>query len=142
MGALIFAISKGESTVLKKTITYKDYDDNERTEDFYFNLSKAELAEMELSTTGGLEKTIKKIVAEQDNAKVSALFKDLISRSYGEKTLDGKRFVKSKELSDAFMQTEAYVEMFLELIGTDGAAADFINSIVPQIAPAAITPVE
>ena len=143
MGALIFTISKGESPVLKKTITYKDYDDNERTEDFYFNLSKAELAEMELSTTGGLEKTIKKIVDEQDTAKLSALFKDLISRAYGEKTLDGKRFIKSKELSDAFMQTEAYVELFMELLGKEGAAATFVNGIIPQVeSPTTIAPVE
>lgn len=129
--------------MLKKTITYVDYDGNSRTEDFYFNLSKAEVSEMELSMTGGIEKTLKKIVAEQDMEKIVALFKDIILKAYGEKTLDGKRFIKNQELRDAFSQTEAYVELFMEMFEKEGAAADFINAIIPQVVPAAVPiPVE
>jgi hypothetical protein len=94
--------------MLKKTITYVDYDGNERTEDFYFNLSKAELIEIETSNNGGLSKMIEKLVAEQDMRRIVEIFKDIILKAYGEKSLDGKRFVKSAELRDSFEQTEAY----------------------------------
>lgn len=119
--------------MLKKTITYTDYDGNERTEDFYFNLSKAEISEMELSINGGLTKLIEKIVQENDQAKIVEYFKDLILRSYGEKSLDGKRFIKSKELSEAFSQTEAYSELFMELATDADAAAAFVNAITPNV---------
>lgn len=117
--------------MLKKTITYVDYDGNTRTEDFFFNLSKAELTEMELSTTGGLEAMLNRIIAARDGARIIALFKDLILRSYGEKSLDGKRFIKSKELSDAFSQTEAYVELFMELSTDADKASEFVKGILP-----------
>ena len=128
--------------MLKKTITYTDYNGVERKEDFYFNLSKAEVMEMELSTTGGLAEMIKRIVAAQDQPAIIKVFKDLILKAYGEKSPDGKRFVKSPELSDAFAQTEAYSILFMELATNDEAAAKFINGIVPadmaqQIASAA-----
>ena len=99
--------------MLKKTITYTDYDGVQRTEDFYFNLSKAEIAEMELSTAGGLDKTINRIVAEQDGARIIALFKDLVLKSYGKKSDDGRRFIKNQELRDDFAQTEAYSDLFM-----------------------------
>lgn len=124
--------------MIKKTITYTDYDGVERSEEFRFNLSKAELAEMEMSTAGGLEALIKKIVNEHDNARLVAIFKDLILKSYGEKSLDGKRFIKSKELSEAFSQTEAYVELFMELATNADKAAEFINGIVPADVAAAM----
>lgn len=117
--------------MLKKTITYTDYDGNKRTEDFYFNLSKAEVAEMEMSTEGGLTKTLEKIVAEQDGKRIIEMFKDLILKAYGEKSLDGKRFIKSKELSEAFSQTEAYSELFMELAMNAEASAAFVNGIIP-----------
>ena len=128
--------------MLKKTITYTDYNGVERKEDFYFNLSKAEVMEMELSTTGGLAEMIKRIVAAQDQPAIIKVFKDLILKAYGEKSPDGKRFIKSSELSDAFSQTEAYSQLFMELATNDEAAAKFINGIVPadmaqQIASAA-----
>lgn len=124
--------------MLKKTITYTDYDGQTRTEDFYFNLTRAELTEMELSATGGLEATINHIVNARDGARIVALFKDLILRSYGQKSLDGKRFIKSAELSEEFSQTEAYVELFMELSTNAEAAAAFVNGIVPaDIAAAA-----
>lgn len=117
--------------MLKKTITYTDFDGNERTEDFYFNLTRAEAAEMELSSEGGLTKMLHKIVAEQDSKRIVEIFKDLILRAYGEKSLDGKRFVKSKELRDAFSQTEAYSELFMELATNPEASAAFVNGIIP-----------
>ena len=81
--------------MLKKTMTYKDFDDVERTEDFYFNLTKAELTELELSQDGGLVKVIEKIIAEQDSKKIVEMFKDLILKAVGEKSLDGKKFIKN-----------------------------------------------
>ena len=93
--------------MLKKTITYKDYNGVERTEDFYFNLSKAEAMEMELSITGGLTEMIRKIVAAQDTPTIIATFKQIILKAYGEKSPDGRRFIKSEELSKAFSETEA-----------------------------------
>ena len=118
--------------MLKKTITYIDYDGDSRTEDFYFNMSKAELMEMEMGTSGGIEKMLEKIVAERDGKRIVEMFKDIIVRSYGEKTLDGRRFVKSKELADAFTQTEAYSNLFMELATDAEAAAAFFNGIIPQ----------
>lgn len=117
--------------MLKKTMKYIDYDGNERTEDFYFNLSKAELTEMEMSHDGGLTRMMKKIVATRDSKKIIEIFKDLILRAYGEKSLDGKRFVKNQELRDSFSQTEAYSDLFMELAFDAEAAAAFVNGIVP-----------
>ena len=119
--------------MLKKTMTYVDYDGNERTEDFYFNLSKAEIGEMELSISGGLEAMLNRIIQERDNAKIVATFKDLILRSYGKKSEDGKRFIKSKELSEEFSQTEAYSDLFIELASDADAAAAFVNGVMPVI---------
>lgn len=117
--------------MLKKTITYTDYNGSERTEDFYFNLSKAEIMEMEMSTTGGLAEMIQKIVAAQDAPAIIKIFKDLVLKAYGEKSADGKRFVKSDEISTAFAQTEAYSQLFMELATDADAAAKFVNGIVP-----------
>lgn len=118
--------------MLKKTITYKDYNDVERTEDFYFNLSKAEAMEMEMSTSGGLSEMIRRIVATQDVPAIIKIFKDLILRAYGEKSADGKRFVKSDDISKAFSETEAYSILFMELATDADAAAKFVNGIVPN----------
>lgn len=117
--------------MLKKTVTYVDYNGVERTEDFYFNLSKAEVAEMEMSVEGGYSKMLEEIVKSNDNVRIVELFKRILLQSYGEKSVDGKRFVKSKELSEAFSQTEAYSEIFMELALDEKAAADFINGIMP-----------
>ncbi len=117
--------------MLKKTIKYVDYNDEEREEDFYFNLSKAELAEMELSTEGGMEEMINKISATRDKPKLVKLFKEIILKSYGEKSADGRRFIKSAELSEGFSQTEAYTNLFMELATNAEAAANFIKGILP-----------
>lgn len=118
--------------MLKKNIKYVDYDGNERTEDFYFNLNKAEIVELELGTTGGLTKTLEKIVQEKDNKRIVEYFKAIILKAYGEKSADGRRFIKSQELRDSFEQTEAYAELFMELSSNAKAAAEFISGIVPK----------
>lgn len=118
--------------MLKKTITYTDYDGNERTEDFYFGLNKAELLELQLSVSGGYQSMLQKIVMEKDISRLIAIFKDLVLKSYGSKSLDGKRFIKSKELTDEFMQTEAYSDLFMELATNADAAAEFCNGIMPK----------
>ena len=117
--------------MLKKTITYTDYNGVERTEHHYFNLTKAEIMEMELSTPGGLAEMIQKITAAQDAPAIIKLFKDLVLKSYGEKSPDGRRFIKSKEISDAFAQTEAYSQLFMELATDADAASKFVNGIMP-----------
>ena len=132
--------------MLKKKITYTDYNDVERTEDFYFNLTKAEIMEMELGTSGGLAEMIQRIVDAQDAPSIVKIFKDLILKAYGEKSPDGKRFIKSKEISDAFSQTEAYSQLFMELATDTDAAAEFVNGIVPNMGngkalPANVTPI-
>lgn len=119
--------------MLKKTITYTDYNGVECTEDFYFNLSKAEVMEMEMSTAGGLAEKIQKIVAAQDAPSIIKVFKELVLKAYGQKSPDGKRFVKSDELATAFSQTEAYNQLFMELATDADAAAEFINGIVPAV---------
>lgn len=119
--------------MLKKTIEYVDFDGKNRKEDFYFNLTKAEVTEMELSTQGGLTKELEKIVAEQDSKKIVESFKNLILKSYGEKSPDGKRFIKNQELTDAFVQTEAYSELFMELATNADMASAFVNGIVPSV---------
>ena len=117
--------------MLKKRITYTDYNGEERTEDFYFNLSKAEIIEMEMGVTGGLTELIKKVMATKDVPSVMKIFKDLILKAYGEKSADGKRFMKSEELSRGFSQTEAYSILFMELATNADEAAKFVNGIIP-----------
>ena len=118
--------------MLKKTITYLDYNDVERTEDFYFNLTKAEITEMEMSTTGGLSEKIQIIVQAQDIPEIIKIFKELVLKAYGVKSPDGKRFIKKEELTEAFSQTEAYSQLFMELATDADAAAKFINGITPK----------
>lgn len=118
--------------MLKKTIEYTDYNDVKRKEDFYFNLTKAEIMEMELSTTGGLAEMIQKIIDTQDTPQIIKLFKDLVLKAYGEKSADGKRFIKNDDIRDGFAQTEAYSELFMELATDANAASSFVNAIVPK----------
>ena len=117
--------------MIKKTVTYVDYNGVERTEDFYFNLSKAEVAEMELSVEGGFSKMLEEIIASKDNVKIVNLFKQMVLKAYGEKSADGRRFMKSEEISKAFSETEAYSEIFMELALNSDQAAAFVNGIMP-----------
>ena len=117
--------------MLKKTIKYTDYDGVDRTETFYFGLNKSELADMQVSVDGGMEKMLKKIVDAQDGKGIMDGFKMVIRKSYGIKSDDGKRFEKSEKISDEFFQTAAYEALFEELITNAKAASDFINGILP-----------
>lgn len=117
--------------MLKKSITYTDLNDVVRTEDFYFNLSKPEIVKMQTSTKGGYDVQLKSMAADMDGKKVMDFFEELVMKSYGEKSDDGRRFIKSAELSEAFMQTPAYEALFEELITDDQAAAKFVNAIMP-----------
>lgn len=117
--------------MIKKTMTYVDFDGNERTEDFWFHLSQAEVAEMEI-TTGGITKMMERLVQEQDNKRIYEIFKQLLTKSYGVKSLDGKRFVKNQEVLDAFMQTEAFSDLIMELLGDANSAAEFFKGVLPR----------
>ena len=118
--------------MLKETIKYTDYNGVERTEDFWFHLSKAELMEWEMGTTGGLTEMIKRIVGAQDAPAIIKIFKELVLKAYGQKSPDGKRFVKSEELATEFSQTEAYSQLFMELATDADKAAAFVNGIMPS----------
>lgn len=121
--------------MIKETITYEDYNGVLRTEDHYFNLTEAELTEMEMSINGGFTEMIQRIVAAQDMPAIIKIFKDLIVKSYGQKSLDGKMFIKiddnGRRLADDFVQTGAYSQLFMKLATDADAAAKFINGIMP-----------
>lgn len=126
--------------MLKKTITYTDYDGLERTEEFRFNLTKAELVNMELTTAGTFSETMKRIIAEKDIIRIAKLFKELLLKSYGVKSDDGKRFIKSQELSEAFSQTEAYSDLYIELLSNPEEAAKFFAEVAPKMEEVSAVP--
>lgn len=115
----------------KRTIKYTDYNGQQREEDFYFNISKAELIEMEANEDGGYDEMIKRIVAAKDGKLIMKEFKGFILKSFGIKSPDGKQFMKSEEISRSFEQSEAYSELFMELCTDANAAAEFVNSVLP-----------
>lgn len=115
-----------------KKIKYTDFNGVEREEEFMFNLTEAEITEMELTTDGGLSDSIKKIISAQDTPQIIETFKMLLLKSYGQKSADGRRFIKSEELSKEFTQTNAYSQLFMELAYDDNAAIAFINGIIPE----------
>lgn len=117
--------------MLKKTITFQDLDGNTISDDFYFNLSKSELIELETSTKIGLSETLQQLVKENDKQKIIEYFKKIILEAYGVRSEDGRRFIKSPDLRDAFSQTDAYSELFIELATQAESAAEFINGIIP-----------
>lgn len=119
--------------MLKKTVTYTDFNGVERTEDFYFNLTAAEVTEMEMSTAGGLAEMIQRIVKAQDIPAIIKIFKKLVLDSYGIKSPDGKRFIKSETISEEFQQTNAYSQIFMELASDAEKAAEFVNGIIPNV---------
>lgn len=121
--------------MLKKTIKYQDYNGSDREETFYFNLTKAEIMEMEMSTVGGFADMIQKVIEAQDTPTIIRIFKDLILKAYGEKSPDGKRFMKivnGVRLADSFAETEAYSSLFMELATNAESAAAFVNGIIPS----------
>lgn len=118
--------------MLKKTITYTDYFDEVRTEDFYFNITKAELIEMEMSTKGGMEYYLNKIVAEKDREQLFQYFKKIILAGYGEKSADGRQFMKSPEISKRFECCPAYDVLMMELLNNADDAAKFVTALMPK----------
>ena len=130
-----------------KEITYNDYNDIERKETFLFDLSEAEILEMELSTVGGFEQYVNKIINAQDTPQLVKLFKELILKAYGVKSDDGRRFIKTEEIAREFSQTRAYSKLFMELATDAQAAVEFVNKIVPEsmsdgVETANITPIK
>lgn len=117
--------------MIKKTIQYVDFNGEEQVEDFYFNLSKAEIAEMELSKTGGLSTYIKRITAAKNSKELVEIFKDLLIRSVGRRSDDGKRFIKNDEIREEFTSSEAYSTIFMELAFQEEAAIEFMHGVVP-----------
>jgi len=116
--------------MVKKPITYTDLNGIERTEDFYFNLSKPEIIKMQASVKGGYDVQLKGVVADPNGAAIMEFFEEFISKAYGEKSEDGRRFRKSEEISEAFMQTPAYEVLFEELVTNAEAAAAFVNAVM------------
>ena len=119
--------------MLPITKKYIDFNGVEREETFYFNLTKAELAEWELGVTGGLSKMVEKITAAKDVPALAKLFKELVLKAYGVKSDDGRRFIKSNELTTEFTQTQAYSDIYMELAQDDQKAAAFVNGIIPKV---------
>ena len=118
--------------MLQKKITYTDFDGNKRTEDFYFHLTKADLTDMQMSEVGGLEKRLRGIIQAQDGVRVMEFFKGILHKSYGVKSPDGRRFIKNEEVWNDFCQTEAYSQLFMELVTDADKMADFIKGIIPS----------
>lgn len=121
--------------MLKKTMTYQNFEDEEVTETFRFHLTEAEIVEWELSEgVGGLIKLMERVVASHDGKEITRIFREVILRSYGELSDDGKRFIKSPELAAAFSQTQAYSDLFMELASNTDAMTAFVNGILPKTA--------
>lgn len=118
--------------MISKTITYTDYNGIQRTETFWFNLSKAETMEMEMGEVGGMAEMIRRIIDTKDNPSLISIFKNIILKAYGEKSPDGRRFIKSEDISEAFSQTEAYSILFMQLATNADLASEFINGILPS----------
>lgn len=117
--------------MLKQTITFKDFDENEVQEDFYFSLTKAELAEMELSQKGGMQEYLQGIIASEDGAAILKAFKDILTKSVGKKSEDGRRFIKNEEITNDFLQSGAYSEFFMQLVTDANSGAKFIQAVLP-----------
>jgi hypothetical protein len=136
--------------VLKKTITFEDFNGDEVSEDFFFHLSKAELVELELSHKGGLSESLKRIIEAEDGKGIIAEFKNIILSAYGQRSDDGRRFIKNQQLRDEFESSEAYSTLFMELVTNTDSAIEFINGVIPagmaeeaaKLASIDLTPVE
>lgn len=118
--------------MITKEITFTDYNGQERKEKYQFNFTKAELTEMELSVNGGLSAMMERIKETDDRPELMRIFKDLILKAYGVKSADGKRFIKSEELRTEFSQTEAYSELYMELVTNTDSAISFFNGLIPS----------
>ncbi len=119
--------------MIKWPITYTDYNGETQTEDFYFNLNKAEVMELNLEANGAYGEYLQRVVEQRDGKKLAYEFKRLILKSYGEKSPDGRRFIKSPEMAAAFEQTEAFSELYMQLAVEDDAAAKFMEGVLPKV---------
>lgn len=128
--------------MIKWPITYTDYNGEEHTEDFYFNLNKAEVMEMNLNANGAYGEYLQRIAEQRDGKLLAQEFKNIILKSYGEKSVDGRRFVKSPEIVEAFQQTEAFAELYMELATDESAATRFIEGVMPKVPAGAPVPAE
>ena len=117
--------------MVKKTITYTDYNGVERTEDFYFNLTKAELMEMQLSMEGGMRAYIQRIMAAKSQLALVNLFKQILLLSYGKKSDDGRLFLKNDTMRAEFEAHPVYSQIYMELSLNEEKAAEFINGLIP-----------
>lgn len=117
--------------MIKITKTFTDFNGNERTEDFFFHLTEAEVMKMEMSTKGGLAEMIQSVIASQDAPAIIKIFEDLVSKAYGKKSPDGREFIKNDQIRTSFEQTQAYSDIFMELATDADAAARFVNGIIP-----------
>lgn len=126
--------------MLKKTMTYTDYDGNQRTEDFYFDLSKAEILEMELGVSGGMQNFLQRIIDAKDVPELASIFKKIVLKAYGKKSDDGRLFVKKQEYTDEFLACPAYSDLYMELCTDSDKAAAFMNAIIPKIEEMKETP--
>lgn len=123
--------------MLKKTVTYTDYNGVERTEDFYFNLTRSELMEMHLTTEGGMDEKINSIINAKSQRELEKLFKEILLKSYGKKSPDGRLFMKNDEIRAEFEASPVYDELYMKLFTDENAAADFVNGVIPQVQPKA-----
>ena len=117
----------------RRPITFTDYDGNQVTENFEFNLSKAELVEMEAEYPGGMQAMIQRITKERDGKAIVSVIKDIILRSYDKRSLDGRRFIKNDDMREKFSQTDAYSELVMELAMNPDKTGEFINNNIPKI---------
>lgn len=125
----------------KEIITYNDLNGIQRTEDFYFDLSKPEIVKMQASAKGGYDVQLRSIAAELNGAKIMEFFENFIAKAYGEKSEDGRRFMKSEEISRSFIETPAYEVLFEKLVTDDKYAADFVNAVMRSKGTAAVAAV-
>lgn len=126
--------------MFKKTITYVDYNGIERTEDFYFNLNKAEILELEMSVEGGLSAWGQAMINSHDTTAMMDLFKKIITSAYGVKSPDGRKFIKNDTVLNDFTQTEAYSELMTEFLTNTDSIAEFFNALVTPVAKSATAP--
>ena len=118
--------------MLKKTVTYTDYNGIERTEAFYFHYNEAEILDMEMSTEGGFAERIQKIIDAKDQVSLMQVIKKFVIDAYGVKSEDGKRFIKNDDVRTEFLESPAYSQIWMELVMDDEIAADFINNVIPS----------
>ena len=118
--------------MLKKTVTYENFNGEQVTKDLYFNLTKKELIDLQVSKDGGLDAYIKKITEEEDKKAMIQLLDSIILAAYGQKSEDGERFIKNKELIDAFVSSMAYDTLIDELFTVEGASLQFMMGLLPK----------